>query len=1505
MSNREIIDKYDGFEIAIIGMAGKFPGAKNVKEFWENLVQGKETISFFDDEELSESGIDEELLNNPDYVKAKGVVEDADKFDASFFGFYPREAEILDPQHRLFLETSWNALEDAGYVPDKYKGLIGMFGGVGMNTYLLSFIQANEGFVSSSEGYQLSIANDKDFLTTRISYKLNLRGPSMDVQTACSTSLVATHIACMNLLNYQCDMALAGGVTISFPEKSGYLYQEGMILSPDGHCKPFDEKANGTVASNGVGVVVLKRLADAIEDGDHIYAIIKGSAYNNDGGLRVGYTAPGVNGQIEVINSALAVANVHPETISYIETHGTGTELGDPIEIEALTQAYREYTGKKSYCAIGSVKSNIGHLDTAAGVTGLIKTALCLKNKTLVPSINFNNPNPKIDFANSPFYVNTELRKWEGDKEPLRAAVSSFGIGGTNAHVILEEAPQLKSSESSKPFKLLTVSGKTAGALERNTKQLGEFLKDNKSDNLADIAYTLQTGRKHFEYRNILVTDSLSGAADDLINLNYKKILSSKLSNPDSKPEYVFMFSGQGSQYINMGKDIYENEPVFKKYVDECAGILEPIINLDLRKILFPSNEYADIARERINQTEITQVALFTVEYALAQLYISLGIVPSVMIGHSIGEYVAACISGVMNLKDALKIVALRGKLMQSLPAGAMLSVNAGEDTVRNLIDDEISIAALNATNLTAVSGTFEAIEQFEKVLEEKGIRFTKLKTSHAFHSKMMEPILDEFTNAVAQTGLSAPQIPYYSNVSGRIIQEYEATDLSYYSKHLRYTVRFSDGINELLQNPDYVLLEVGPGTVLTTLVKNNTAAGTKVKVVSSMRHPKENLNDEAVFLSALGQLWLYGAEINWKEFYKDEYRLKVSLPTYSYDKKRYWLNIKKKTDRRINKKSGNEFDWVYAPVWKQVTYLPGKLSEVKSCLILTMSGNSNLIDFDSFGVNNNLNIEHINIKENKEINLNGKDYDKILFIVDNEINVTDANLEILYKELNGFIDFLRKVSKNEKSGINIGVITRDLFEVLGNEKPNLSGSLVSGVIKSVNQEFRNISCYHYDLDVINNKNVEIILNTAVEQGKTFAIRNKRLWTLENQMLNDLEKVDGNKVIKKNGTYLIIGGLGKIGLEIARHLSENYDANIVLTTRKNLDGTNNIDEIIKSNGNIDADKIELLKKLNQPGKSIVIKKCNVENAGELKETLNYVEEKFGSINGIFHSAGLTGEKAFTLINDINDEKIKENLSAKVDGLLNIYAETVNRDIDFIALQSSISVELGGIGLSLYTAANNFMDIFIDNIETKTKWISIDWDTWKFNGNEIMDKTGLSKYSVVPGKAVKLLDRIINTDYSGRVIISTGDLNYRIEESFAGAGEAAEKSDEPEVLHERPNIQTPYKEPETELEKEILVVWQKLLGIEKIGLYDNFFDLGGNSLTGTQLVSELREKFKVELPLQLLFDDPTISGVAEIIEKEKTKSEETLNILDDVISQVENLSEEEIQKLLNNKSGNDK
>jgi len=886
----------DLFGIAIIGMAGRFPGARNVDEFWRNLQEGVESIRPFTADELAASGVDEETLAKPSFVNAGAIMPEADAFDASFFGITSREAEIMDPQHRVLLETAWEALEDAGYDPERYGGSIGIYAGVGPNTYFQKNLATRPELLQMLGRYAVMMAGEKEYAVTRVSFKLNLTGPSVSVNTACSTSGVAIHIACQSLLNQECDMALAGGGRIGVPLTGGYLYEEGGIPSPDGHCRAFDAQARGTVSGSGVALVVLKRVADAIRDGDRIHAVIIGSAVNNDGARKVGFTAPSIQGQARVISEALAVANVDPESIGYVEAHGTGTSLGDPIEIAALTEAYRKWTDKKGYCPIGSVKTNIGHLDAGAGVAGVIKAALALEHEQIPPSLNFENPNPEIDFANSPFYVNSKLSPWPASPvraagaAPRRAAVSSFGLGGTNAHIILEEAPPVAPGGPGRAHQLLLLSAKSDAALAQATQSLAEHLRRHPSVSLADVAYTLQAGRRAFEKRRMLVCQDVGEALAALDPLDPRQVITA-VREPAER-EIVFMFSGQGSQYANMCLELYESEPVFRKEVDHCATVLKPLLARDLREILYPKDANLEEAELTLQQTAYTQPALFVIEYALARLWLSWGIRPAAMIGHSIGEYVAACLAGVFSLEDALAVVAARGRLMQELPEGAMLAVPLSPGELQPLLDGQLlDLAVVNAPSLCVVSGDRHAIELLEQALASKGITCRPLHTSHAFHSGMMEPIMEAFRTRVDQARPGSPGIPFVSNVTGTWITPEEATNPGYWASHLRQTVRFSDGLAELLKVPGRILLEVGPGRTLEMLARQHPDRATETMVLASTRHPKEQRSDQAFIMNTLGQLWLAGASIDWSEFHAGERRCRLPLPTYPFERRRYWID--------------------------------------------------------------------------------------------------------------------------------------------------------------------------------------------------------------------------------------------------------------------------------------------------------------------------------------------------------------------------------------------------------------------------------------------------------------------------------------------------------------------------------------------------------------------------------------------------------------------------------------
>jgi phthiocerol/phenolphthiocerol synthesis type-I polyketide synthase E len=877
--------------IAVIGMAGKFPGAPNLAAYWENLRNGVESITHFAPDEIEAPAA---VRENPQYVRARGVMAGVDLFDAEFFGINPREAEYTDPQHRLLLETAWEALEDAGCDTERFAGNIGVFAGCSQNTYLLHNLSSNPGFLaeflaSQQMGAHPSmLGNDKDFIATRISYKLNLRGPSIAVQCACSTSLVAIVQACQNLLAYQCDLALAGGVSVTFPQKRGYIHEEGSLVSGDGRCRPFDVAAGGTIFGDGVGFVVLKRADEAMRDGDHIHAIIRGFAVNNDGSTKVSYMAPSVDGQAEAIATAQALAGIDVSTIRYVEAHGTGTSLGDPIEVAALTKAFRAGTSERQFCALSAVKGNIGHLEAASGVAGLIKTILALEHAEIPATLHFTGPNPRIDFANSPFYVCSKLQPWPASDVPRRAGVSSFGVGGTNAHVVLEEAPAIATLTASATPQLFVLSAKTAPALDDATKRLAEYLRANPAPTLTDITYTLQTGRRAFRHRRAWVGRTREEIVELLAQSKSSRIFSADTQG--RKGSVAFLFPGQGAQQVDMGREMYETNPIFRAQVDLCCERLAPELGLDLRDILYPANDADKIeAQDRLMQTSLTQPALFVVEYALAQVWLSLGVKPQVMIGHSLGEYVAATLAGVFTLNDALHLLAVRGKLIQSLPGGTMLVVVLPEAEVVPLLTKGLNLAAVNGPKLCVVSGPEETVAAFRQKLAGQGIVSRELKTSHAFHSDMMDPILAEFEAEVRRVPRNKPQIPIVSSLYGRIATDAEWNAPGYWSAQLRHAVRFADAVGTLLNRPELALLEVGPGQTLTTLARQNPAKqASQATIYSSPRTCKESETNE--FLSAVGQLWLAGVEIDWKALHGGSPRRRVPLPTSPFDRKRHWI---------------------------------------------------------------------------------------------------------------------------------------------------------------------------------------------------------------------------------------------------------------------------------------------------------------------------------------------------------------------------------------------------------------------------------------------------------------------------------------------------------------------------------------------------------------------------------------------------------------------------------------
>jgi phthiocerol/phenolphthiocerol synthesis type-I polyketide synthase E len=1417
MSESTRSDHTTGLEIAVIGMAGRFPGAPSVDAFWQNLRDGVESITFFSDHELASAGVGAATLQDTAYVKAGAVLEDIELFDAAFFGYNPREAEILDPQQRLFLECAWESLEHAGYDTESYTGRIGVYASASINTYLLSNLYPNLDLTGSIEDYQIMLENGNDFLTTRVSYKLNLQGPSVVVQTACSSSLVAVHLACRSLLSNESDMALAGGVSIRAPQQAGYLYHEGGIMSPDGHCRAFDARSQGIVNGNGVGIVVLKRLEDALADGDTVLAIIEGSAINNDGALKVGYTAPAIDGQAKVISAALAMAEIDPETISYIEAHGTGTPLGDPIEIAALNQVFRPNAKQTNFCAIGSVKTNIGHLDAAAGVAGLIKTVLALKHQMLPPSLHFETPNPAIDFEHSRFRVNAALTPWEAGAFPRRAGVSSFGIGGTNAHVALKEAPRVEASGDDSPWYLLPISAKTESALEKATANLAAYLRQHPESCMVDVAYTLQRGRRPFNHRRVLVCRDHADALATLESRDPTR-LPSTVQESRKRP-VVFMFPGQGAQYVTMAQEIYATEPVFREQIDRCAELLRPHLGLDIRTLLYPrepamgDEEWKTEDRESsiLDQTQYAQPALFVIEYALAQLWMSWGVYPQAMIGHSIGEYVAACLAGVFSLEDGLGLVAARGRLMQSMPPGVMLVVALPEQELLPRLGDEISVAAVNETARCVVSGPATAIAALERRLAGQGVACRRLHTSHAFHSAMMAPIVVPFTEQIQKITLRPPQIRYISNVTGTWITASEATDPGYWARHMRQTVHFAAGVGELLQEPARILLEVGPGQTLGTLARQHPGRAADQIVLASMRHPKDSISDVAFLLGALGKLWLAGRPIDWARLYRGKRHRRVSLPTYPFERQRYWVEPSERAPTHYTQpgslaKKAEIAEWFYIPSWKRSVPLasaaPGALADQQRCW---------LVFVDSYGLGSAI-VDHLQqdgqdvitvAKGESFARLNAsayrlnprqrQAYDRLFATLEASNNrpthiihlwtVTEpepiqsqtafsdllggiasrqaASETACYDELqySGFYSLLfiaQALGQQQRTDpIHIGVVSNNMQWVASEEAPCPEKALVLGPCKVIPQEYPHCTCRSIDVrlsaakaDQIREMAEQLIADFASPStDAVVAYRGHDRWVQTFEPTR-LEESDARvrSLIKQQGVYLITGGLGGVGLELAAYLARAAQAKLVLVGRSSFPKRDAWEAELERH---DVDErvsrvIRRLKSFEEQGAEILVVSADVTDEEHMRAMIASARARFGPINGVIHAAGIAGGGTIQLK---TAEEAARVLAPKVQGTRTLAAMLCETPLDFLVLCSSMISVTGGFGRADYCAANSFLDAFAHCYAAAhgTYTTAINWDTWQAIGmaaNAAPRSLGHLQQATGTAIAHPLLDRCI-------------------------------------------------------------------------------------------------------------------------------------------------------------------
>lgn len=1333
--------------IAVIGMAGKFPGARDVDELWQNLVAGVESITFFSDDELRAEGVSDRWLADPNYVKAAPIAPDTELFDPGYFGMTVREAEVLDPQHRAFLEACDGSLQFAGYSAAKFAGRIGVYGGVGPNHYLDLHVKPNPAAYELLGGLAANISNISDYVANGVAYRLGLEGPALTCLTACSTSLVALHLACQALRNGECEMALAGGVEEFLPKISGYVYSEGGMYSPDGHCRAFDAKAKGTIFGSGCGAVLLKPLEDALADRDDILGVIRSTAINNDGDQKGAFSAPSPEGQFAAVTDAWRKSGVSPETVSYVEAHGTGTFVGDPIEVNALSRAFREYTDRKQYCAIGSVKTNVGHLGAAAGVVGLIKTLMSMRHRILPPTLNFEEPNPQIDFAASPFRVNTELAPWVSDTGPLRAGLSSFGVGGTNAHVVLEEPPaQPARSEPVRAHQLFALSARTPTALESSASALGAHLGE-RGERFADAAYTLAVGRTERAVRGFLVADSPESASERLA-AGVPQPSPALVPARGQSRELAFTFTGQGAQYVGMGRELYEREEVFATEVNACAKLLHDQTGWDLLEVLYPADGDEAKATERLTQTEVTQPALFVFSYALAKLLESWGVRPQAMAGHSVGEFVAATLAGVFTRDDALRLVAERGRLMQKLPAGDMLSVPLGEEQLRAMLPDDVDVAAVNSPNVTVVSGPQESIADLRAQLSAQGVEGRPLHTSHAFHSSMMDPILDDFRQLVADVQRHAPNAPFVSNVTGDWITAEDAVDPDYWTRHLRSAVRFGDAALRLLDDGKRVLLEVGPGNTLTTLTRQQLPADRAALAVPSVRHAKQRQSDVAVLLGAVGQVWQIGVPLDLGQLWGDEKRGRTQLPPVPYEKLRCWLDAPADAGAEsaaagsaaINTETGP----YYVPSWRQQTLLGDTPLDTEATWLVYETATPAMTGLVERLREAGVNPFVVRVGDDfaklgdREFTVRPRELDDHVAVFNAVSGTEPASLRVVHSWLAGDVSG-DTAHQRARGGLDLGffsiltavhaiartvselpldlvLLTSDAEAVTGAERIEPTKSGVLGFVKLLPKELGDTRCRSIDItsDGVPATQVgQILREIAHGEDDRVVYRAGRRWTWEHQEVSLPSAGEGVKYLRDGAVYLITGGLGGIGLVTAKDLAAKHQAKMVLLGRNGLPPREEWDAYLAEHDEEDttAGRILAVREVEELGGEVLVRGADVTDVADLREVRREAEAAFGGIDVILHAAGVTGGGMLEARSQEDAEKV---MASKVFGTLAL-DEVFGDDVDALVLYSTFAIFTGDFGLGDYVSANAILDAYAHQRAARGgrgHVLSINWPIWQ-------------------------------------------------------------------------------------------------------------------------------------------------------------------------------------------------
>ncbi|WP_281955801.1 type I polyketide synthase [Pseudophaeobacter arcticus] len=1541
---------FDDSAIAVVGMACRLPGAPDIDAFWELLAEGRDVISRFTPEELLAAGIPAEEFQAEGYVAAKGLLQDADCFDADFFGLAPSDAALMDPQQRVFIECAHSALEHAGYGAAGVAGAaqVGVFGGSILSMYLLSHLWPNKPLLDQSGVFSVAVGNDPTFLATRTSYFLNLSGPSMSLGTACSTGLVAVHQACQSLLALECDMALAGGVSIHLPLVGGYRYTPGSILSPDGACRPFDAAAAGTVSSDGCGVVTLKRLEDAQADGDTIHAVIRGSAVNNDGHDKIGFTAPSLTPQARVIAEAQELAGTAPDSITLIEAHAAGTSVGDPVELAALKEVFAQ---SSQACAIGSVKSNIGHVDAASGIAGLIKAVLALRHGAIPPSVHFSSPNPALGLEDSCFYVPQQLQPHDPNRGPMRAGVSSFGIGGTNCHVVLQAPAAVADqpvADQDRPAHLLQLSARSAAALTQMAQQLADALEHPGAPDLADVAHTLRCGRAPREQRLSLVASSLAEATGKL-----RQPLPAQSATPR---RLAFMFPGLGDHYPAMGWELYCQEPFFRAQIDLCATELAKHRSGDIRDQLFAGKDWTQACPESVStgvpaakldmramlgrggkdtppdplEDPVNgQAAIFVTEYALAQLLQSWGLQPSAMTGYSIGEFVAACLAGVFTLPDALRIVAARAALIRDrAAAGGMLAVPLGEDELLGILPVTLSLAAANGPRLSVVSGPDPALSDFATGLRDQGHSCQRLAAGFAYHSAMMAEIVPALSAVIRSVALAPPAIPCVSCVTGDWLSVQEATDPEYWAGHLCQTVRFRDAVTTLLSQDGMALAELGPGQSLCShAIAAAPATGHNASVAPMMRWSYARQPEYQTLLQGIGALWCAGVEVDPARLMADRSARRVPLPSYPFARQRHWIAPPAATIAPERAARKPVADWALVPLWKPAPLALGAAPPARAHYVVLMDGSEAATAL----------LQALRDKgakatafwpDAKSAVSSGvlcaplNDRDTLVTLIQSLPAEPDLPLHFLHLDLlrnfDGFettqrhgyhalVALVQAIAATRQEQARITLVGTGLADPGQDDRLQPDKRPVLGAMMVAPQERPGLTTQVLDLDTEDPTRIaSLVLGNLAPPLDGFLIayrRGRRMVETQAPLTLPQPQTDAETdaeteagVIRADGSYVITGGLGGVGLVLAQSLASRGPVRLALLSRTVPDPHLTLQQIRE----LDRDhptrrRFEAIRALRKCGAQVMVLAADVADATAMEVAFERIEDHLGPIRGVFHCAGAIDTQTFCELTSETPENAARQFQAKVYGTQVLDQLLQTRAADFCVLMSSLASQLGGLGFSSYAAANLYLDAFAEarNNTGGTRWVSVNWDAWQLG--EVKSAvsgfgTTVSTYFMEPEAACDLLLRVLAQREVPRVIVSSGDLEQR-------RAQWVERRNEP-VLERQARQDTPVDlaRAQTPTQEVLVEIWQDLFALEPIGIHENFFALGGHSLLATQLNARIASRLGADLSLAAVLNAPSIAELADKIDSTALEAADP-QLLDGLLSELEELSDEDLQALL--------